>query len=152
MIVRSVTLLVKPLQAQKLSLAATRGTISLALRSGQGPSSEKHLAATSFSELLRTEESAQSGTTGEWMSNLPKTKTVPVKVDPRWEMKIYRGPAVQELIFENSTSSRLLQSTFAESEDESATKLGVDPDDWNEQDTENFNGLLGQNPWPGSSE
>jgi hypothetical protein len=67
-------------------------------------------------------------------------------------MKIYRGPAVQELIFENSTSSRLLQSTFAESEDESATKLGVDPDDWNEQDTENFNGLLGQNPWPGSSE
>ncbi|NIA07078.1 MAG: Flp pilus assembly protein CpaB [Actinobacteria bacterium] len=160
MVVRSVTLLVKPLQAQKLSLAATRGTIALALRSGQGPSSAENLSAISFSELLRseTDQTTQSKTTGEWVSNLlqsnkpDQTKTVPVKIDPRWEMKIYRGPAVQELIFESATSSRRLQASSAESRDKSTTKLGFDPNDWNEQDPENFNKIQGQNSWSDSSE
>jgi len=155
MVVRSVTLLVKPLQAQKLSLAATRGTISLALRSGQGPSSEEHLSAITFPELLRAEVNLAGGpeTTGEWMSNLLKsrnTKTVPVKVDHRWKMRIYQGPSVQELIFENSSSSRRLQPTD-ESDDEPTSKLGVDPDDWKGQDTETFDKLLGQSSWTSSS-
>ena len=156
MIVRSITLQVKPYQAQKLSLASTRGTIRLSLRSGQGPSSATDLSAISFSELLRGEsdEADQNESTGKWVSNLLKskkpdqTKVVPVKVNPRWEMKIYRGPAVQELAFENSTSSRRLQSSAAESTNESATKLGVNPDDWKEQDVKNFNKLLGQKSWP----
>ena len=154
MIVRSITLQVEPLQAQKLSLAATRGTIRLSLRSGQGPSSAKHLSAISFSELLRAEaDQSDTETSGDWVAGLlktKKTKTVPIKIDPRWEMRIYRGPAVQELIFENSTSSRLLQSTSAQSEDDSATELGVDPDGWDKQGTENFDKLLGQNTWTGS--
>jgi len=128
-------LLVKPLQAQKLSLAATRGTISLALRSGQGPSSEEHLSAITFPELLRAEASLTGGdgTTGEWVSSLLQSKTAPVDADPRWEMIIYRGPSLQELIFENATSSRRLQPT-----DESTSELGVNPDE------ENFDKLLGQ--------
>ena len=150
MVVRSVTLLVKPYQAQKLSLASTRGNIALALRSGRGPSSAEYLSAISFSELLRAEadEDAQSKTTGKWVSNLLKSKkpkTVPVKVDPRWQMSIYRGPSVQKLIFENSTSPRRLLSTSAEPEDGAATKLGVDPDDWSKEDAENVSKLLGQN-------
>ena len=155
MLVRSVTLLVKPLQAQKLSLASTRGTIALTLRSGRGPSSVEDLSAINFSDILRSEknQNGENQTSGEWVADLlktKKTKTVPVEMDPHWEMKIYRGSAVQELIFENSTSSRLLQPTSAGSQDEAATKLGVDPNDWKKQDAENFDKLLGQKTWTGS--
>ena len=157
MIVRSVTLLVKPEQAQKLSLASTRGSIALTLRSGRGISSTENLAAISFSELLRPEEQQSNGNkkTGGWVAGLLKDKEpkpVPVKVDPRWQMKIYRGPALQELVFENSTSSRILQSTAGQSQDQSTENLGVDPDDWDEQSTEKYNELLGQDTWPGNDE
>ena len=160
MVVRSITLLVKPLQAQKLSLASTRGSISLALRSGQGPSSAEYLSAISFSELLRaeTDQLAASDATGGWLSGLLKgkeseqTKTIPVKVDPRWEMRIYRGPAVQQLVFENSVSSQRMPSISAQPQDQSGSKLGVDPDDWNEQSEKDFQKLLGKNPWAGSDE
>ncbi|MCK4851420.1 MAG: Flp pilus assembly protein CpaB, partial [Phycisphaerae bacterium] len=52
-IVRSVTLLVKPRQAQWLSMASSRGTIRLSLRSGRGADSTSTLSAITFEELLR---------------------------------------------------------------------------------------------------
>ena len=94
----------------------------------------------------------QNKTGGKWVAELLKSKsqnqadTVPVKLDPRWEMRIFRGPEVQELIFENSASSRRLPPGSAELKDESSTKLGIDPADWRKQDADSLSKLLGQNP------
>ena len=120
-IVRSVTLLVRPRQAQWLSLASTRGTISLAMRSGQSPGSTSTLPAIDFGQLLRGESDKQTGSEGgqakSWIAGLFKPKTVspaavvskPVKVDPHWKVKIFRGLKGEEIIFENVNSSRRIE-------------------------------------------
>ena len=160
MVVRSVTLLVKPQQVQKLSLASTRGTISLALRSGQGPSSDNSLAAISFSELLRADQDqpgeAQTKTFGGWIADLlngektAQTEVTPVKVDPHWKVRIFRGPEVQDVFFEGSSSSRRIQPASAYLNKEAATQISTNPADWNKQDAEKLSKLLGQNLWPSS--
>jgi Flp pilus assembly protein CpaB len=122
MIVRSVTLLVTPRQAQWLSMASSRGTIRLSLRSGRGADSTSTLSAITFEELLRgkAEEetsSEQPKSLKDWMKNLLKSKkaspqpvvTEPVKVDPRWQMQIFRGPSTEEITFENASSSRRVE-------------------------------------------
>ncbi len=121
MIVRSVTLLVTPRQAQWLSLASTRGTIRLALRSGQSADSSLALSAIDFEQLLRGDaerstSSKQPKSLKSWMKNLLKPKastqpvvSVPVKVDPRWQMQIFRGSSAEEIIFENASSSRRVE-------------------------------------------
>lgn len=112
-IVRSITLQVKPRQAQELSLASTRGTIRLSLRSGQSQDSVAALPAISFTELLRNESpnsNAKSKSTAGWMQSLLKSKKASptpaiVKVDPRWPMRIVRGAATEAIVFENAHSS-----------------------------------------------
>ena len=49
------------------------------------------------------------------MKNLLKPKkaspspVAPVKVDPRWQMQIFRGSSTEEIIFENASSSRRVE-------------------------------------------
>ena len=167
MVVRSVTLLVKPQQAQKLSLASTRGTISLALRSGQGHSSVDSLTAISFSELLSADQDqsgeaqnqsagAQTKTFGGWIAdflkgeNAAQTEATSVKVDPYWPVKIFRGSQVQEVYFESASSSRRLQPDSALLNKQTAAQISTNPADWNKQDVEKLNNLLGQKYWPSS--
>jgi len=121
MVVRSVTLQVKPEQAQRLSLASTRGTIRLSLRSGQGPSGISALPAITFGELLNSEseqaDNPSPSSSKGWLSGLfgstketaPQSRQVAaevVKVDPPWQMNLLRGCQSQDVIFENSHSSR----------------------------------------------
>lgn len=159
MVVRSVTLVVDPQQAQKLSLAATKGTIRLALRSGQGPGSVEDLTAINLGQLLSRGRPDQSATkdSGGWIagllkSNKPKPpRAIPVKVDPHWQVKIIRGPEVQDVIFESSTSSRRIERNSAERNKQSSAELSSKPADWNKQDAEEFGKLLGQKSWPSST-
>ncbi len=120
MIVRSVTLLVTPHQAQRLSLASTRGTIRLALRSGRGADSTLALSAITFEQLLTGEadqavRAKRSTSAKQWMENLLKPKKVsvvvpePVEVDPRWQVQIFKGGIAETIVFENSSSSRRLK-------------------------------------------
>ena len=119
MIVRSVTLLVTPRQAQWLSMASSRGTIRLSLRSGQSEDPSFALSAITFEELLRgkaeeADKRKQPKSLKSWMKNLFKPKkaspqpvvSAPVKVDPRWQMQIFRGLTTEEIIFENASSAR----------------------------------------------
>ena len=161
-VVRSITLLVNPQQAQKLSLAATRGTIRLALRSGQGDDAVAGLKAILFPDLLRAEleasdRSGQGKNAGGWFTGLLKSKktdlpkTIPVKVDPHWQVKIFRGSEVQDLVFESRTSSRRIEQDSAERNNQPSAEFSSNPADWNEQDAEKFNKLLGQTSWPSST-
>lgn len=133
-IVRSVTLLVKPEQAQILSLAATRGTITLALRSGQGgESSTDQLRWVTFSELLNprsdeTPSGQKSEEVNSWIKNFfssrnqqhkllaskPELRTVAEQVDPIWPVRMIRGPKIERIVFENSTSSERMDPGAAE--------------------------------------
>ncbi len=122
-IVRSVTLLVKPLQAQRLSLASTRGTIRLSLRSGQSKDPVTALPAITFAQLLRSDsENGPNGkatSVSKWMKRLLKSRkasrpVAPVKVDPRWQIQIFRGSSTEEIIFENAHSSRRIEPNSTE--------------------------------------
>ena len=120
MIVRSVTLLVKPLEAQWLSMASTRGTIRLSLRSGQSVDSVEDLPAISFDELLRGDldglaKLGKPKKVSGWMKNLLTSKEVPqpevvvpvaVKIDPKWSMQVIKGAEIQRIVFENAASDR----------------------------------------------
>ncbi len=122
MIVRSVTLLVTPRQAQWLSMASTRGTIRLSLRSGRGADSTSTLSAITFEELLsgkaeKETSSEHSKSLSGWIKSLLKPKkaspqpvvSAPVKVDPRWQMQIFRGLTTEEIVFENASSARRIE-------------------------------------------
>ncbi len=125
MVVRSVTLLVKPQQAQRLSLAATRGTITLSLRSGQGMDETGALSAITFEELLRNESSDAFGagdSSKSWMEDFltpkeepkPEPVAIQVKVDPHWSMKIVKGSQAEDIVFENNRSSRRVDPSSLE--------------------------------------
>ncbi len=135
MIVRSVTLLVKPRQAQWLSLASTRGTIRLALRSGQSADSTSPLPAIDFEQLLRGElynqTASRGGQSKSWIKSLLTPKKAPpvpvvsepvkvVKVDPHWKVQIFRGLKGEEIIFENVNSSRRMEPGSLEEESQGA--------------------------------
>ena len=144
MVVRSVTLLVKPQQAQRLSLASTRGTIRLSLRSGQGTDPATDLAAISFDELLRNEPPEQQGKSAKnqssWTNIFQSTKQTPtpqpavakVKPDPTWQVQLIRGPNTEQVTFENSHSSRRVTEdslkTKIADQLQSRTKQGISPE------------------------
>lgn len=126
-VVRSVTLLVKPKQAQDLSLAATRGTITLALCSGRGEASTDELPATNFDDLLNPRSDEEMDVTklkdsGSWLEKLLSSKNpdpaavlpapgpiaVVEEVDQSWNLRMIRGVEMEEVLFENSTSPRRL--------------------------------------------
>ncbi len=133
MVVRSVTLLVKPKQAQDLSLAATRGTITLALCSGRGGASTEELSPVDFDELLNPKSDKERDTaelkgSGSWLTKLfsseqqdpvaimpqPVSDIIMEEVGPSWQIRIIRGVEIDEVLFENSTSPRRLNPSQIE--------------------------------------
>lgn len=123
--VRAVTLFVKPDQVKKILLAEQQGKIKLSLRGADDTAEQKNDAFVSDRELLglpaeEKEATGKSGPVSNWLRDLLKrsAKPAPVlaaappqKVDEPWRVRIYRGPAEEQVQFKSRNSSERLNGT-----------------------------------------
>jgi len=124
------------------------------MRSGQGIDSSSPLPAIDFGQLLRGESDKQIGSKGgqskdlsSWIKGLLKPKKAspvpvvsePVKVDPHWKVKIFRGLQGEEIIFENVNSSRRIKPGSAE---EKSQGVPAEPQEYQTLDKQDKTKLL----------
>jgi pilus assembly protein CpaB len=141
---RSVTLLVKSEQAEALQLAASTGTIRLALRSATEDSSPSQSKGMTLSQLLRLNGQGEHPTTSGSLEKLfaflssPKAtqavhKTPQVKKDEPFVVEVLAGNQTETIYFASANSDRrvnpkLTSEPTQDQPETSATDLAVVPE------------------------